>query len=131
MAYNVSNFLLSKSSSDYNIVIQNSLGELMTIKTFNIINIFSINNLVKIKLKGNEVTTLDFNTQVEAFTALQILKEQWTTARELKPYLIDKEVVNYVSGKTFSNISMTMSVLLAEGGYSTLYIENGIVINII
>ena len=130
MSYSVSNFLLSKSSSDYNIVVQNSLGELTTIKTFNIVNIFSINNLIKIKLKGQDIVTLDFNTQVEAIAALQILKEQWNTARQLVPYVIDKDIANYVAENYLTGPNITFTGTYSTGDGRVVAVSNGVIVSI-
>src|SRR5581483_1927219 len=103
MAYNVNSFLLSNDPSDINIVVSDIFGQTTVIKSFNINNMFVMNNLVKIILKSTDnIIILDFDTKIESLAALDKLRRQWKNAIANKPNIIDTDIHNYILSATTS-----------------------------
>ena len=97
--YSSSTFLNPLSSTDRTIQIYNEdLVVTHTLSTFNIKNVFRINNLIKVNLKSDRTITLDFNSSNEAVLALPRLKSQIDQLSNLYPIHVDKIMEMYVGG---------------------------------
>lgn len=106
--YSSSTFLNPLSSTDRTIQIYNEdLVVTHTLSTFNIKNVFRVNNLIKVNLKSDRTITLDFNSKNEAILALPRLKSQIDQLNNLTPLRIDKDVEKYTIDRfgQYSNIS--------------------------
>jgi hypothetical protein len=101
MAYKLSNFLVTVSSSDKNLHIRNSLGVVKwMISAYDINSMLVVNNIVKIKLtSSNNIIDLDFDNKSFAKTALSSIQEQCDILRAVAPKIIDSKISNYIESK--------------------------------
>jgi len=116
-SYGYDNFLRPLTSSDRNIKILGiDLIVKYTIDPFNILNTSVINNLIKVNLKSTKIITIDFSTSNEAKIALVRLREQIDILTTKTPFLIDKDVQNYVTN--------VIDTLTTNGTFSSLATSN-------
>jgi len=113
-SYSYDTFLRPLADSDRNIKILGiDLVVKYTIDPFTINNTNVSGNLIKINLKSNRIITLEFSTSNEAKMAHIRLREQIDILTLKTPFLIDKDVQNYVTnvidvlttGATFSSLA--------------------------
>jgi hypothetical protein len=100
MAFSYETFLKPLSPGDRVLQIFNSEDVLLySINPFSITNTQVHNNLIRINLKSARVITLDFQDSTIAKSALPLLQSQIEVLKNKKPFLIDKQVENYVEDK--------------------------------
>jgi hypothetical protein len=103
MSYNYNNFLRQISPGDRNIQVLDSTGVVKyTINPFSIINVMVSNNLIKINLKNDKTIILDFYSVVQAKSAIVQLQGHIDTLSQNVPFLIDKNIENYINDKILS-----------------------------
>jgi hypothetical protein len=103
MSYNYNNFLRQISPGDRNIQVLDSTGVVKyTINPFSIINVMVSNNLIKINLKNDKTIILDFYSAVQAKSAIVQLQGHIDTLSQNVPFLIDKNIENYINDKISS-----------------------------
>ena len=100
MSYNYQNFLRPIFENSRNIQILDSNGVIKyTINPFFVINTLVINNLLKINLKNDKVIILDFMNSTQAKSALFDIQNQIESLISKTPFLIDKNIENYIESK--------------------------------
>lgn len=103
MSYNYNNFLRQISPGDRNIQVLDSTGVVKyTINPFSIINVMVSNNLIKINLKNDKTIILDFYSAVQSKSAIVQLQGHIDTLSQNVPFLIDKNIENYINDKILS-----------------------------
>jgi hypothetical protein len=106
MSYSYNKFLRPITSSDKSIKILDDTNDIKyTIDPFVIQNVSVSNNIIKINLKSQRVISLHFSTINEAKLALTRIQIQIDTLIQNTPYLIDRDVQNYVDS-VFSKVSI-------------------------
>lgn len=116
-SYSYDTFLRPLTASDRNIKILGiDLIVRYTIDPFNILNTSVVNNLIRINLKSTKIITIDFSTSNEAKMALVRLREQIDILTTKTPFLIDKDVQNYVTN--------VIDTLTTNGTFSSLATSN-------
>ena len=105
MSYNYNNFLRQISPGDRNIQVLDSTGIVKyTINPFSIINVMVSNNLIKINLKNDKTIILDFYSSIQAKSAIVQLQGHIDTLSQNVPFLIDKNIENYINDKITSGV---------------------------
>lgn len=98
MSYSYDKFLKPLSSSEKNIkIIDNDNNLIYTIDPFSINNTSVASNLLKINLKSDRIITINFSTLNESQIALTLLRQQIDVLIIKTPFLIDKDVENYIN----------------------------------
>jgi hypothetical protein len=108
--YSYDTFLRPLTQSDRNIKILGiDLLVKYTIDPFTINNSNVSGNLIRINLKSNRIIVLEFSTSNESKLALIKLREQIDTLTLKTPFLIDKDIQNYVTNviDTFTNATFS------------------------
>jgi hypothetical protein len=96
------NKFLVVGSDDRNIYIKSDDGnKTHIISTFNETLAFVSNNLLKIKKKGtDDIIIVPFSSNSEALLALKKFQDQLDILRRRRPFILDKDVKNYIDGFT-------------------------------
>ena len=106
MSYSYNKFLRPITSSDKSIKILDDSNDIKyTIDPFVIQNVSISNNILKINLKSQRIISLHFSTINEAKLALTRIQIQIDTLIQNTPYLIDRDVQNYVD-TLFNKVSI-------------------------
>jgi hypothetical protein len=115
MSYSYDKFLRPITSSDKSIKILDDTNDIKyTIDPFVIQNVSVSNNILKINLKSQRVISLHFSTINEAKLALTRIRIQIDTLIKNTPYLIDRDVQNYVD-TLFNKVSIIVGPTGATG----------------
>ena len=115
MSYSYNKFLRPITSSDKNIKILDDSNDIKyTIDPFVILNVSVSNNILKINLKSKRIISLHFSTINEAKLALTRIRIQIDTLIQNTPYLIDRDVQNYVD-TLFNKVSIIVGPTGATG----------------
>ena len=110
MSYNYNNFLRQISPGDRNIQVLDSTGIVKyTINPFSIINVMVSNNLIKINLKNDKTIILDFYSAIQAKSAIVQLQGHIDTLSQNVPFLIDKNIENYIQDQKATLMTATIS----------------------
>jgi hypothetical protein len=109
MSFSFDKFLRPITPTDRNIKIYEDNGILKyTINPFHIKNINVLNNTMRINLDSDRSIAMVFSTNNEAKISLSKLQGQLDTLQQKVPFIIDKDILNYVTahikiGPTGSN----------------------------
>jgi hypothetical protein len=128
MSFSFDKFLRPITATDRNIKIYEDNGILKyTINPFHIKNTNVLNNTMRINLDSDRSIVMVFSTNNEAKISLKLLQDQMDVLTEKVPFIIDKDVLNYVTanikigptgsnGKTFTGTSSTY-LTIPNSGY--------------
>jgi hypothetical protein len=128
MSFSFDKFLRPITATDRNIKIYEDNGILKyTINPFHIKNTNVLNNTMRINLDSDRSIVMVFSTNNEAKISLSKLQGQMDVLTEKVPFIIDKDVLNYVTaniqkgptgsnGKTFTGTSSTY-LTIPNSGY--------------
>jgi len=109
MSFSFDKFLRPITPTDRNIKIYEDNGILKyTINPFHIKNVNVLNNTMRINLDSDRSIAMVFSTNNEAKISLSKLQGQLDTLQQKVPFIIDKDILNYVTahikiGPTGSN----------------------------
>lgn len=125
MAYSLSTFLKSLSSTDKSLQIIDTTGVVKwTINPFTVKNTYIQGNIVKISLNSDREIILDFRTAIESKLAISKLQEQLEVLRNQKPQYIDKIIEEYIQGIGLSyssgNLYLSANLIPAITGTYTI-----------
>lgn len=128
MNFSLDKFLRPLADSDRSVQIYN-VSDIVkyTINPFSVTRLNISNNLLNVNLKYNKVISLDFRTTNEAKAALIKFQEQLDLLRKKVPYVIDKQIQNYVDynddNNTLQNQPSASSDILVEN----IWIESNLI----
>jgi hypothetical protein len=109
--YSINNFIAISTDADKKIQIRDTKSRIrFTLSPHLIVATFIVGNLVKIKIKANDLMiVLDFATPGEALSALQLLQIQVDKVRLTTPVSVDADVASYVNTVVTNATSATHS----------------------
>lgn len=136
MSYIYDNFLKPISQGDRNLQILDSTGIIVhTVNPFSIIETSVSNSLIKINLKSQKTITLDFYNPLQTQQALISLQTQIDTLIQNVPFVISKDLENYIddqiSDVNIINTSTASSTINYNYNLGNIWYHNDISSNYI